>query len=232
MRLALPAALVSVLLAWLMTFGLTLGEQGKVISSEHDLGVVANPAGVSACETCHLPHDASGESLWDKDPHPEGDPFSGFKPLCYSCHDGTVVASGAYVFDPGVAQHPSTPEMSPEDCDRCHDPHVPDYGNFLLFPAGANLCKACHAHGNDENHPLNVDASNVGYGPRDSHWSPNDGDVSGTRLWDDNGSQPGDYVKCLTCHAAHGAASSTTLLTMRYRDATSTGSPLCRNCHH
>ncbi len=231
MRLALPVAFLGVLLAWLMTFGLTLGDQGKVISSEHDLGVVDYRSGVSACETCHLPHDASGESLWARDPHPEGDPFSGSQPLCYSCHDGTVTASGAYTFDLGVAQHPITPGETGEDCDMCHDPHVPDYSNFLLFPAGANHCKTCHALGSDKDHPLNLAVVDAGYAPQDDRWNPNDGDFKGTRLWDASGLQAGGYLKCLTCHAAHGAMTSATLLTMSYRDATSAASPLCRNCH-
>jgi predicted CXXCH cytochrome family protein len=230
MRLALPAAFLCALLACLMTFGLTLGEQGKAINSEHDLGVAAYP-GVSACETCHFPHDAGGESLWAQSPYAEGEPYSGIMPLCYSCHDGTVTAGGGYVFDPGLAQHPSTPGKASEDCDMCHDPHTPDYSNFLLFPAGANLCRACHARSYDRFHSLNVDAIDIGYAPEDAKWSPNDGDFSGTRLWDAGGSQAGSYLKCLSCHAAHGAVSTTTLLTMRYRDDISAVSPLCLNCH-
>ena len=231
MRLALPVALLAVLVASLITFRLTLGEQGKVIGSKHDLGVMAYPSGVSTCETCHFPRDASGESLWARGPRRQDDPFSGAAPLCYSCHDGTVTASGSYAFDMGVAQHPTTPGESGEDCDQCHDPHVPDYGNFLLFPAGANLCKACHAHASEDDHLLNVNAIDAGYAPQDGRWSPDEGDLSGTRLWDASGWQPGSYLKCLSCHAAHGAASSTTLLTMRYRDAVSAASPLCLNCH-
>lgn len=113
----------------------------------------------------------------------------------------------------------------------CHDPHVPDYSNFLLFPAGANHCKTCHALGSDKDHPLNLAVVDAGYAPQDDRWNPNDGDFKGTRLWDASGLQAGGYLKCLTCHAAHGAMTSATLLTMSYRDATSAASPLCRNCH-
>lgn len=231
MRFALPAALLSALLAILLTFGLTLGEQGKVVSSEHDLGIRSYVSGVGACETCHLPHDASGESLWAEGPYPEGKPFSGAAPLCYSCHDGTVTDSGAYAFDPELAHHPITPGKVGEDCDMCHDPHVPDYGNFVLFPSGANLCRACHARSYDRFHTLNVPATEVGFAPHDSAWDPDDGDFSGNRLWDADGSRPGEYLKCLSCHSAHAAATEKTLLTMRYRDETSTVAPLCRNCH-
>jgi predicted CXXCH cytochrome family protein len=231
MRYGLPLALLAALLAWAMALHLALGEQGKVIGSQPDGGPAAYPAGVSACETCHLPHDASGEPLWAEGPYPEGAPFSGTGPLCYSCHDGTVTPNGAYAFDPGLAQHPIEPGKAGEDCDMCHDPHVPDYSSFLLFPDGSNLCRVCHASSYDRFHALNVNALEAGYVPEDGRFSPNDGDFSGTRLWDASGSHPGDYLKCLSCHTAHGAVSDAALLTMRFREATSTVSPLCQNCH-
>lgn len=229
MRLAVPLTFLGALLLWLSTFGLALGNQGKVVSSAHDLGVVST-LGVSACELCHPPHDASGESLWPHGPYPEDDPLSGLKPLCYSCHDGTVTVRGAYAFDLVAAQHPTTPGKTRGDCDMCHDPHVPDYGEFLLFPTGANLCKACHAHGSGGDHPLNVDAIDRGYAPQDSLWNPNDGDYSGARLWDVSGSRSGSRIKCLSCHTAHGAPDGTMLLTMSSRE-TAGAVFLCRNCH-
>ena len=230
MRLAPPLAFLAAVLAWIMVSGLSLGQQGKVVGTVHDLGVTAYPSGVSGCETCHLPHDASGERLWADGAHAEDGPFSGIRPLCYSCHDGTVAAGGAYVFDPGVQEHPVTPGEIGEDCDMCHDPHVPDYGGFLLFPTGANHCKACHAGGSEEDHPLNVGSFTQEYEPQDSHWSPNEGDFSGTRLWDYSGWQSGGYVKCLTCHGAHGTVIDTALLTMGTEDAPGATS-LCPNCH-
>src|SRR3990172_5127903 len=137
MRLALTVAFLVVLLAWLMASGLALSQQGKVVSSKHDVGATGYLAGVSACETCH---------------------------------DGTVTGRGTYTFDLDMAQHPLTPGKAGEDCDMCHDPHVPDYGNFFLFPAGANLCKACHARGGEGDHPLNVDVLSAGYIPQDARW--------------------------------------------------------------
>lgn len=231
MRYLLPAAFLCAFLAWLTTLGPTLGEQGMVSGSEHDVAASAFPSGVSVCETCHLPHDASGESLWGQGPRPTEESFSGSAPLCYSCHDGTVTSAGAYVFDSDAGQHPTTPGKVSEDCDMCHDAHVPDYGNFILFPSAANLCRACHARSYDRFHSSNVDAAAAGYAPVDDSWNPNEGDFSGSRLWGADGLQRGDYLKCLSCHAAHGAVSDTSLLTMRYRDETSTVSPLCRNCH-
>jgi len=221
--LALAAALAA---AGLMTFGLTWGEQGKVTGSRHDLGVATGTAGVSSCEVCHLPHDASGGLLWEKDPRAGDERFSGIAPACYSCHDGTVAASGLHVFNAALAQHPVKAGEPGEDCDMCHDPHLAEYGSFLLFPAGANLCKTCHAGGGNENHPLNVDAAERDRTPQDDRWDPEAGDYNGARLWDDTGARAGTHVKCLSCHAAHGAASEI-LLSMPTEGEKS----LCANCH-
>lgn len=224
-----PPLLVGAVLACLTTLGLALGEQGKVVSSGHDLGVASVPSGVSACEICHVPHDASGESLWAEGPHAKSAEFSGARPACYSCHDGTVTAGGAYAFDDESAHHPIKPGQVSEDCDMCHDPHVPEFGNFLLFPAGANFCKSCHAHASTEDHPVDIDTAEVGSAPLDGRWDPEEGDYSGTRLWDRDGVEPGTYVKCLSCHAGHGTGAEATLLTM-HPDALGTDS-LCLNCH-
>lgn len=216
-------------MALLVTLGLTRGEQGAVIGSPHDLGVAAGAAGVSACELCHLPGDASGQRIWSDDPHAGDDGYSGIAPTCYSCHDGTVTDGGLHVFDVALAQHPMRPGEPGQDCDMCHDPHMADYGNFLRFPAGANLCKTCHASGGSEDHPLNVAAVADGSVPSDGSWNPGAGDFSGTRLWNEGGSQPGTVLKCLSCHGAHGAASES-LLSIVADGRGSTA--LCANCHH
>ena len=230
MRPALPVVAVAtaVAVAALVTFGLTRGEQGKVIGGQHDLGVATGAAGVSACEVCHLPRDASGQPLWSEDPHAGDKSFSGIAPTCYSCHDGTVTDSGLYAFDAALAQHPVKPGEVGDDCDMCHDPHLADYGNFVLFPAGANLCKTCHTGGGSVSHPLNVDAAGPGIVPQDNRWDPDAGDFSGTRLWDEAGSRPGTLLKCLSCHAAHGTASET-LVSIAADGQGSTS--LCANCH-
>ena len=111
----------------------------------------------------------------------------------------------------------------------CHDPHLADYGTFLLFPAGANLCKTCHAGGDSLSHPLNVDAAGPGIVPQDTRWDPDAGDFNGTRLWDEAGTRPGTLLKCLSCHAAHGAASKS-LLSIAGDGRGSVS--LCANCHH
>jgi len=230
MRPAAPAvALVAAAaIAALATFGLTRGEQGKVIGSQHDLGVAAGAAGVSACEVCHLPRDARATLLWSEDPHAGDERFSGIAPACYSCHDGTVTDSGLHAFDVALAQHPVRPGEVGEDCDMCHDPHLADYGSFLLFPAGANLCRTCHAGGGSAGHPVNIDAIAGGHVPRDDSWNPDASDFHGTRLWDEGGSRPGTFLKCLSCHAAHGTASKSLLSVAT--DSRGSAS-LCANCH-
>ncbi len=228
MKIALAGAFAGLLLASLAGTWLALADQGKIAGTEHDLGATTIP-GISSCETCHVPHDAGGEAIWDGDPRPEG-AVSGLAPACYSCHDGTV-ATGAYVFDADLAQHPVEPGEPGKDCDQCHDPHLSDYGNFLKFASGANLCQVCHGHGSGGNHPLNVDAHQTGIVPTDARFNPGGGDFSGTRLWTASGLQGSHYLKCLTCHTAHGAGADAGLLSMGNGDATGAASSLCQNCH-
>ena len=227
MRRLIPPLAAIAALALALTLTRTMGQQGNVMGSDHDLG----SAGVSACEQCHIPHAAYGDLLWSQPPSSAEGPYSGDRILCYSCHDGTVTPEGSFVFDQMLSQHPVTAGEFGQDCDMCHDAHSPDYGNFLLFPSGANLCKTCHAKATFTDHPSNADAVAAGYVPADSDWDPNAGDFSGTRLWDPQGSQPGNRVKCLSCHAAHGAVKDTALNTMPLNDPETTASPLCQNCH-
>ena len=212
-------------LAYVLT---TSGQQGEVIDSAHDLGT----QGSSACEQCHIPQNAYAEPLWANAPnraHPSG-LASAVGALCYSCHDGTATERGVYVFDDSRGQHPIESGELGKDCDMCHDPHTPKYGFFLLFPSGANLCRSCHALGDPGHHPLDVAVTGDGY-PPDTSWDPNAGDFTGTPLWDAAGTAPGNQVKCLSCHTAHGGAAGTPLNTVPYRDATSARSPLCLSCH-
>ena len=115
--------------------GLSLGQQSDVIGSKHDIG----SPGVSACEQCHIPHNAYGDYLWARNPDRADGLYLELKELCYSCHDGTVTDRGDFAFDQNLSQHPTNPGKRGEDCDMCHDAHGADYGNFLLFPAGANF---------------------------------------------------------------------------------------------
>jgi predicted CXXCH cytochrome family protein len=201
-----------------------LADQARVTGTEHDLGT---PDGVSSCETCHIPHATSDGVIWQDGPDEEG-PLSGLASLCYSCHDGTV-AGGSYAFDEAFGQHPMDRETG-EDCNMCHDPHISDYGSFLLFPSGANLCQACHEHASEADHPVNRSVHEVEFAPVDIERDPEHGDLRGARLWDANG-RPGDeYTKCLTCHAAH-AGSGESLLATDADDLLGVASGFCLNCH-
>ena len=83
MKLAPAVAFAALLIASLTGAWLALADQGKVVGTAHDLGT---HGAVSSCETCHIPHEARGEIIWEGDARPEGD-FSGLTPLCYSCHE-------------------------------------------------------------------------------------------------------------------------------------------------
>ena len=204
-----------------------LGKDKDVSGTRHN---VAAP-GVLACSMCHIPSDPDGQSLWAGNANQSG-LYSGMRPLCFSCHDGTVTAVGAYVFNPATPTHLSSPGIKAQDCDRCHDPHDTGYGKFLKFGGGANICQSCHASAGPTNHPVNVDAIAKGIVPVDRDFDAYSGDFFGTRLFNVDGSGPGNYVKCLTCHAPHGGATGSKLSTIPF-----TGSghndflPLCMNCH-
>lgn len=222
MKLAFAAVFASLLVASVAGGWLALADQGQVIGTPHDMGTVS---GVSSCETCHVPHEEAGDVLWEDGTYTNED-FSGIAPDCYSCHDGTV-ATGSFVFDPDTVRHPLDREAG-EDCDMCHDPHISDYGNFLLFPSGANLCQICHEAASGDEHPVNVNVHDAGVWPLDTSWAPDEGDLSGTRLWDSLGRPGAEYTKCLTCHAAHGGTEESLLAT---EDTHGVGIAICQNCH-
>ncbi|TAK64771.1 MAG: hypothetical protein EPO22_05505 [Dehalococcoidia bacterium] len=211
--------------AAVVSIGLTRGEQGAVIGGPHDLGAVTGNTGVSACEVCHLPSGAGSLPVWNTDPHAGDKQLAGISASCYSCHDGTVASSGLHVFDTALSQHVVRPDVPGKDCDLCHDPHVSEYGNFLKFPSGANLCRTCHTK---TGHPVNVDAAPRGDLPSDTTFDPATGDYSGSRLWSEDGATAGSTVKCLSCHAAHGVADDN-LISVAPGDIGT--SALCANCH-
>ena len=151
------------------------GDHSNVVNTVHNTtrGVPdANP-----CEGCHIPHDAEGAFLFARSPNASGGGGSvgpssttAIKPLCYSCHDGTVAATGMYsVFNPTKANHktqaasavrPSGPQEGQpygpgRDCDLCHDPHDNGNTDFLIYERttsqgtivitpGGNVCANCH----------------------------------------------------------------------------------------
>jgi len=219
---------IAVMAAILGSAGIVLAEKKKDVSgTKHD---VATP-GTQACIYCHLPREQGGELLWASDPH-ANDEFSGLKPLCYSCHDGTVATIGRYAFTQGYPEHESVPGLKGQDCDRCHDPHETGYGKFIKYDGGADFCNNCHAEAGPSDHPVDVSVSLLGQQPRDTTWDPDSGDSQGTRLWNAAGSGPGDQVKCLTCHAPHGGLPGTKMNTLGVSGSHEEFLPLCQNCHY
>jgi predicted CXXCH cytochrome family protein len=179
---------VGLLLAFASIVSAAPGDHSNVINTVHNVtrGIPdANP-----CAGCHIPHDAEGAFLWARTPNPSGGGGSvgpssttSIKPLCYSCHDGTVAATGFYsVFNPTKANHKtkaadtvitSGPNEGQtygpgRDCDLCHNPHDDGNTDFLRYERttslgttvispGGNVCASCH-YGN-----LDVSAGGPGH---------------------------------------------------------------------
>jgi predicted CXXCH cytochrome family protein len=206
--------------------GVVVGEEKKLSGTKHD---VAMP-NESPCTYCHIPQDPKGELLWARHPNRIGS-SSDLKPFCFSCHDGTVTTRGGYVFDASRPQHLNDPGLNGQTCGRCHDPHNADYDKFIKVPGDASFCQSCHLTAGPGDGHFDVDARARGIHPVDSEWSPDAGDFSGTRLWNPDGTGPGDVVKCMTCHSPHGGEPNTDINTMVFRSKVDSSAPLCANCH-
>ena len=205
-----------------------LGDEERVTGTKHD---VASP-GTPVCTYCHIPEDSTGERLWTDGPHTADSPLTGLKPLCFSCHDGTVAGSNDnFVFDPTRPEHAMTPGERGQDCDRCHDAHFSGYGNFIKLPGGANFCQDCHSRAGPTDHPVDVDAAEAGVTPVDHHWDPLAGDFTGTRLWDQEGGDSGGLVKCLSCHSPHGGQPGTKMSTVAASPSDPSELSICQACH-
>jgi predicted CXXCH cytochrome family protein len=227
-RLAQAFLLTVVAIAILGGAGLVLAEKRKDVSgTKHDIATPGN----EACVSCHIPRETDGELLWASEPYVKEE-FSGLKPLCYSCHDGTVATIGRYAFTQGYPEHDSVPGLKGQDCDRCHDPHEEGYGKFVKYSGGAGFCENCHEEAGPDDHPTDVDIHVLGQEPLDTVWDPDAGDDHGTRLFNADGTGPGDYVKCLSCHAPHGGLPETKMNTLGSSTSHDNFLPLCANCHY
>jgi len=204
-----------------------LGKPADVAGTRHDVAI----QGASPCTSCHIPSDPEGEALWAGAPNKTGPLAGNMKALCFSCHDGTVTAVGSYAFDPSRPEHVGDPGIKGESCDRCHDPHRPGPGKFLKQQGAAGMCQECHRRAGPADHPVNVSASAAGITPADKDWDATHGDFTGTRLWNAEGTGPGDYVKCLTCHSPHGGQPGTAMSTVAFSGSHTSFLPLCANCH-
>ncbi|HLB26997.1 MAG TPA: cytochrome c3 family protein [Dehalococcoidia bacterium] len=221
---ALAGVIALVLLA--VGVGGVLGEEKNVSGTKHDVATGGTPP----CVYCHIQRDGAGELLYARDPNSVGS-YSGLKPLCFSCHDGTVAPLKSFVFDLTRPDHPSSPGVRGQDCTRCHDPHESGYGKFLKLPGGADFCRNCHFRAGPTDHPVDIEAAAAGIRPADSHWDPESGDFSGTRLWNAAGTGPGGFVKCLSCHSPHGAEPDTAINTVAVSPWDRSSMPLCQSCH-
>lgn len=227
-RMAQLAILLVLATAILTSAGLVLAEKKKDLAgTKHDVASEGN----QACVYCHLPRESEGELLWAREPNSEGT-FSGLKPLCFSCHDGTVANIRKYAFRDDSPLHETVPGVKGQDCDRCHDPHETGYGKFIKYSGGADFCHNCHEEAGPGDHPIDVDVRVLGHLPLDSTWNPDVGDSQGTRLWNEDGTADGTYVKCLTCHAPHGGLPDTAMNTMGVSASHEEFMPLCQNCHY
>ncbi len=227
MRLTLAVCGIILATVLLGGVGLALAEKKDVSGTKHDIATPGN----EACVSCHIPRATDGELLWASQPYTEAS-FSGLKPLCYSCHDGTVATVGRYAFAQGYPEHKTVPGLKGQDCDRCHDPHDEGYGKFIKYDGGAEFCSNCHKAAGPADHPVNISITKLGQEPLDTTWDPEAGDGQGTRLWNESGTGPGDNVKCLSCHAPHGGVPETKMNTLGTSTSHGEFLTLCENCHY
>jgi hypothetical protein len=129
----LIAALAAVALALAMV---TVGQAGKgdIFGSDHDTGTPGNPT----CAQCHTPHKAEGMYLWARVPYSAYAGESEILPLCFSCHDGSVAASGTYIPD-ASHNHPQGVVMY----DPNHDGDMSDAYPITEHAAYETSCKKC-----------------------------------------------------------------------------------------
>jgi hypothetical protein len=65
---------------------------------------------------------------WSEWQDAEPGTFSGLRPLCFSCHDGTVANIRKYAFRDDGPLHLIVQGVKGQDSDRCYDPHETGYG--------------------------------------------------------------------------------------------------------
>jgi hypothetical protein len=150
-------------------------DHSAVITSPHNV----TPGSGNPCDSCHIPHSAKGAFLFARTPgtgaasQVTGNDDTGvttaIKPLCYSCHDGTIASLGvSTVFSTTHSNHRTrsaaaltssgTAYGPGRDCDLCHDPHDDGNTKFLKYEryssrsstwstitGGGNFCASCHS---------------------------------------------------------------------------------------
>jgi hypothetical protein len=126
-------------------------DHSMVSGSVHDKSTQTNP---NPCDSCHIPHGANPNAgfLWKSalssntnggattggvTSNDDAGMSSDIKPLCYSCHDGTIATTGmATAFSATHSNHRTRSltvyGSSGRDCDLCHDPHDDTNKNYLM----------------------------------------------------------------------------------------------------
>ena len=179
-------------------------DKAMVVNSPHDVNA-ENP-----CSSCHIPHGANGDFLWARDysssangaqdvtSNDDAGTSTAIKPMCYSCHDGTIASVGLktafsathsnHRTRAATALNSSGNAYGPNrDCDLCHDPHDDGNTDFLRYERyssrngghwytltpGGNFCSSCHTGNTDmaSNHPIDVVPS-AGSAPTDRDLGP------------------------------------------------------------
>ena len=113
-----------------------------------------------------------------------------------------------YSWDPAI----TLDHLGMMQCTTCHDPHDPQWGNFLVMDnTGASLCRECHRIDgfDDTAHAL---AGNTWTGSGRDPWPHTDFDTVASNA-------------CLNCHANHHAPGKETLLTSDRPEE------VCLSCH-
>jgi predicted CXXCH cytochrome family protein len=130
--LPLIAALAAAALALAIVTASQAGK-GDIFGTDHDTGSPGSPT----CAQCHIPHEAEGTYLWASVPYSPYAGDSDILPLCFSCHDGAVATSGAYLPD---ADHTHAQGVVMYDDD--HDPGTPDIPvtEYSLYEATCRKC--------------------------------------------------------------------------------------------
>lgn len=147
-------------------------DHSAVAGSVHDKSTATDP---NPCDSCHIPHGGSPTGfLWAKPLKADKNGMTGnvttnddenvssdIKPLCYSCHDGTIASKGmARVFSATHTNHrtraadaikpavlnpdgsvktPAAPYGPGRDCDLCHDPHDDGNKNYRVVNADGSI---------------------------------------------------------------------------------------------
>jgi predicted CXXCH cytochrome family protein len=161
-------------------------KQRSLIQTKHDLRVSLpdeknireqKPSESGPCGACHLPHNASGQRMWAKQPSPD----ESASQQCLACHGQDSDLRGKQI---GTFSHPLNVALSSEKSTSSRLPLFLEDGT--RNPVGRVQCFSCHdVHRWDPESPLNTGGKNV----------EGDGSNSFLRI-----SNSASSTLCLACH--------------------------------